>query len=81
MTVSMDQAPVLTDLPPARTPSKNGPQGTASVLKALQILDVFRGCGAAMGVSDIARRADVPTSTVRTWSVRDAMLRESVQLG
>jgi DNA-binding IclR family transcriptional regulator len=59
VTITMDQAPVQPDLPA----SKSGTQGTASVLKALQILDAFRGSGAAMGVSDIARRTDVPTST------------------
>lgn len=38
-------------------------QGTASVLKALQLLDAFRDGGPVLGVSEIARRVGVPTST------------------
>jgi DNA-binding IclR family transcriptional regulator len=38
--------------------------GTASVVRALQLLDVFTCDEPVLGVSDIARRADVPTSTV-----------------
>ncbi|MDO1484624.1 IclR family transcriptional regulator [Rhodococcus rhodochrous] len=42
---------------------KNEQRGTASVLKALQLLDEFLSGEESMGVSDIARRAGVPTST------------------
>lgn len=42
---------------------KEEPQGTASVLKALQLLDVFASGGGAMGVSEIARKAGIATST------------------
>lgn len=38
--------------------------GTASVLRALQLLDVFTGDQPTLGVSDIGRRAGIPTSTV-----------------
>ena len=38
--------------------------GTASVLRALQLLDVFTGDQPRLGVSDIGRRAGIPTSTV-----------------
>lgn len=38
--------------------------GTASVLRALQLLDVFTGDQPIMGVSEIGRRAGIPTSTV-----------------
>ncbi|WP_157171858.1 IclR family transcriptional regulator [Nocardia higoensis] len=41
----------------------NDRRGTASVVKALQLLDEFLGGDASMGVSDIARRAGIPTST------------------
>ncbi len=34
-----------------------------SVMKALQLLDAFRGAGPTLGVSEIARRAGVPKST------------------
>lgn len=44
-------------------PGRDGQSGTASVLKALHLLDVFRGGAAAMGVSDLARQAEVPVST------------------
>lgn len=37
--------------------------GTASVLKALKLLDVFRSGELSLGVSEIARRAEIPTST------------------
>jgi IclR family transcriptional regulator, KDG regulon repressor len=38
-------------------------QATPSVMKALQLLDAFRGAGPTLGVSEIARRAGVPKST------------------
>ncbi|MBC9735196.1 IclR family transcriptional regulator [Nocardioides marmotae] len=39
-------------------------QATPSVMKALQLLDAFRGAaGGVLGVSEIARRAGVPKST------------------
>jgi DNA-binding IclR family transcriptional regulator len=38
--------------------------GTASVVRALQLLDVFTGDHSTLGVSDISRRAGIPTSTV-----------------
>ena len=38
--------------------------GTASVVRALHLLDVFTGDQPELGVSDIARRAEIPTSTV-----------------
>ena len=38
-------------------------QATPSVTKALQLLEAFRGAGPTLGVSEIARRADVPKST------------------
>lgn len=44
-----------------RAPGEQG--GTASVVKALQILDVFRRGAPASGVSDLARMAGVPVST------------------
>lgn len=47
----------------AQGEGKDGHQGTASVLKALSLLDVFRAGDASMGVSDIARRTGVPVST------------------
>lgn len=37
--------------------------GTSSVLKALKLLDVFRDGESALGVTEIARRVEVPTST------------------
>lgn len=40
-----------------------GKGGTASVIKALRLLEVFRGGEASLGVSEIGRRADLPTST------------------
>jgi DNA-binding IclR family transcriptional regulator len=43
--------------------AKRDQQGTASVLKALHLLEVFRGGAPAMGVSEIARQAGVPVST------------------
>jgi len=39
-------------------------EGRASVLRALQLLDVFTGDQPTLGVSDIGRRAGIPTSTV-----------------
>lgn len=62
MTVTTEAPGRIRELPGAAAP-KTGQQGTASVLKALQLLDIFRGNAGAMGVSDLARRADVPTST------------------
>lgn len=47
----------------SRAPMKSDQQGTASVLKALHLLDVFRGEAREMGVSDIARCAGLPVST------------------
>lgn len=41
----------------------NDRRGTSSVVKALQLLDEFLDGDASMGVSDIARRAGIPTST------------------
>jgi len=38
-------------------------QAVSSVMKALQLLDAFRGAGPRLGVSAIARRAGVPKST------------------
>lgn len=38
-------------------------QATPSVMKALQLLDAFRGAGPTLGVSEIARRSGVPKST------------------
>ncbi|NVN00179.1 IclR family transcriptional regulator [Arthrobacter sp. SDTb3-6] len=38
--------------------------GTASVVRALQLLDVFMGDQPVLGVSEIGRRAGIPTSTV-----------------
>lgn len=40
-----------------------GGGGTASVLKALKLLEVFRTGDSALGVTEIARRVGVPTST------------------
>lgn len=40
-----------------------GAGGTASVLKALKLLEVFREGDSALGVTEIARRVGVPTST------------------
>lgn len=37
--------------------------GTASTVRALQLLDVFTGNTSLLGVSEIARRAGLPTST------------------
>lgn len=37
--------------------------GTASTVRALQLLDVFTGNTSLLGVSEIARRANLPTST------------------
>ncbi|QGU08224.1 Acetate operon repressor [Corynebacterium occultum] len=37
--------------------------GTASVLKALKLLEVFRSGDSTLGVTEIARRVEVPTST------------------
>lgn len=48
---------------PGTEAARSDHQGTASVLKALQLLDVFRDGGPVLGVSEIARRAGVPTST------------------
>lgn len=42
---------------------KSDAGGTASVLKALQLLDVFRDTVEPLGVSELARRVGVPTST------------------
>lgn len=47
---------------PSHKPRGDG-AGTASVVRALRLLDVFMGAQSALGVSDIARLADVPTST------------------
>ena len=38
-------------------------QATPAVMKALQLLDAFRGSGPTLGVSEIARRSGVPKST------------------
>lgn len=45
-------------------PQKAAAAGTASVVRALQLLDVFTGEQSTLGVSDISRRAGIPTSTV-----------------
>jgi len=42
---------------------KDDGSGTASVVKALQLLDLFRGGAASRGVTDLARQAGVPVST------------------
>lgn len=63
MTALMDEPGFAEGLVEDATTNKNGQRGTASVLKALQLLDEFRNGDASMGVSDIARRVGVPTST------------------
>ncbi|RAN69537.1 hypothetical protein B5P43_35255 [Bacillus sp. SRB_336] len=62
MTAILEELPELRAVPEAGG-SKGEHQGTASVLKALQLLDVFRDGGPVLGVSEIARRVGVPTST------------------
>ncbi|MBD1593724.1 IclR family transcriptional regulator [Arthrobacter sp. S1_S22] len=62
MTAVLEEQHDLRDRPGADV-SKSEQQGTASVLKALQLLDVFRDGGPVLGVSEIARRVGVPTST------------------
>lgn len=47
----------------SRLEARSEGQGTASVLKALQLLDAFRDGGPVLGVSEIGRRVGVPTST------------------
>ncbi|HEX5595200.1 MAG TPA: IclR family transcriptional regulator [Micromonosporaceae bacterium] len=62
MTATVEAPSRVRELPRAAA-QKSEQQGTASVLKALNLLDVFVGNGGAMGVTDIARRAGVPVST------------------
>ena len=62
MTAVLEEQHDLRDRPGADV-SRSEQQGTASVLKALQLLDVFRDGGPVLGVSEIARRVGVPTST------------------
>ncbi len=62
MTIAVEAPSRVRELPRAVGP-KGEQQGTASVLKALHLLDVFVGNRGAMGVSEIARRAGVPVST------------------
>lgn len=47
----------------SKTQPKESDGGTASVVKALRILDVFRDGELFLGVSEIARRAEIPVST------------------
>lgn len=63
MTALMEERPAHSIPASTKAAPKSEHQGTASVLKALQLLDVFREGDSTMGVSDIARRAGVPTST------------------
>ncbi|CAI9410123.1 IclR family transcriptional regulator [Nocardioides sp. T2.26MG-1] len=56
----MPETPVRQDDASA-TPAT--PAVMPSVMKALQLLDAFRGAGPTLGVSEIARRAGVPKST------------------
>lgn len=44
--------------------NKEASGNSASVLRALQLLDAFTGDQATLGVSDIGRRVGIPTSTV-----------------
>lgn len=57
---------ITVEKPSIKECEENGPEsgGTASVLRALQLLDVFTGDQPVLGVSEIGRRAGIPTSTV-----------------
>lgn len=60
----MSQATVLEMVPARHQDSSQDEDAKAgSVLKALTLLDVFRGHGPTLGVSEIARRAGVAKST------------------
>jgi len=59
----MDEHSPLPDPTGIEDAGANDRRGTASVVKALQLLDEFLDGDASMGVSDIARRAGIPTST------------------
>ena len=51
------------DVEPEEQAGDSRTLGTPSVTKALQLLEVFRGADAALGVSTIARLAGIPKST------------------
>lgn len=61
MTATMQREPAVE--PATRAVRNVDSGGTASVLKALQLLDVFRSGSSSMGVSELARRAGFPVST------------------
>jgi len=61
MTTAAHEDMVFEKAPRAPRSAEQG--GTASVVKALQILDLFRMGAPASGVSDLARQAGVPVST------------------
>lgn len=60
MTIATHEASVRETAP---SKGRSAEAGTASVVKALQILDLFRMGAPASGVSDLARQAGVPVST------------------
>ena len=71
MTVTLQHAPMHTMTAPASkaprmTPTAAAPDSadnSTSVLKALQLLDVFRNTSQSVGVSELARRAGIHKST------------------
>lgn len=60
MTSTLDETVLRESLETEKGPAG----GTASVVRALQLLDVFTGEHSALGVSEISRSAGIPTSTV-----------------
>lgn len=63
MTALAENQPVVEPAAPAEETTSDRTMGTPSVTRALQLLEVFRGADAALGVSRIARLAGLPKST------------------